>query len=644
MSQDIIELQGVKIDDKTIGKFDYNFLANLPVLPPITYIKSPDEHNRANLIDLEEGLYVLEGYFYANGTNTSSTDRGLVLSSPLLATVSAEQNGIKNVSIFSSFGVKFYQIEQAKVTITTKKFEEIEAITNKTDVINKDSTEDQYPTAKAVYDLFSEMGVNSFANINVYYYLNLSTAVEDVNEDNFNNALEEKENSKVLVIRLSKGNYRIILLEDVTETTPIVVSTNTYLDLNGHVLTFSNIKSGESALTYITESGYINGKTSGSKIYGTTAETIKNSTRLIKVQGNLKITGGEYEFVLGDVKPDSSATASVLILYPREETGWDSLSDTERKKLAEEIKAQELINVELDGCRLIGQSSARTVSGLTIISTKCVAKNLEIKTTSSQQMQSCYVVQGAHLTIENSLCLTGSQQEYTTRYLMGIYVIGYATAIVKRMSWDFSEITGNCNAAYLIYSGNNGKIEMEDCILERSDSAHWSTQETLIRCGKNGTLNAKNCVFKGDSLCSAVFLSFSSSEQKQGNPGILFIKDCQISKILCDNWSSFLADSCEIDEIEIRDNLPQDQPINISNTQIAKLTSTEKTETIEFNKGVNCEIMDATSYKGIINQTGELYRYLDEEAQCSGKDLKVYFDYITNSVTKELSTIVDGEV
>ena len=108
----------------------------------------------------------------------------------------------------------------------------------------------------------------------IYFYPNLSSAVVAANNDTL--ALGQTGDS-VAVTRFGPGNYRIDLLNDVSETVKITISCNLYLSLNGKTLSFTGIGSG---LVYDGDiSCIIDGKILNSKI----TKTVEGTT--VKADG-----------------------------------------------------------------------------------------------------------------------------------------------------------------------------------------------------------------------------------------------------------------------------------------------------------------------------------------------------------------------
>jgi hypothetical protein len=74
-----------------------------------------------------------------------------------------------------------------------------------------------------------------------------------------------------------------------------------------------------------------------------------------------------------------------------------------------------------------------------------------------------------------------------------------------------------------------------------------------------------------------------------------------------------------------------------------KIVLNSSTSNLKIGAGGTITVNDVTVGSGSVEVTNELYRHLEPTESCSGKDLSVVLDYISNSITKELSTIVDGE-
>ncbi len=137
----------------------------------------------------------------------------------------------------------------------------------------------------------------------VAYYGSLSAAISDVNNGVTDNALSVREGAKAAVFTAHTGARTVMLLEDVSENTEIVVSRDIDLALNGKTLTFTvpaaYLIFGEGTDCRIF--GNVNGstvsKTCDCSAYGSNPRLIYSKANLLEVHG------GDYVFRTATQKP-----------------------------------------------------------------------------------------------------------------------------------------------------------------------------------------------------------------------------------------------------------------------------------------------------------------------------------------------------
>lgn len=128
-----------------------------------------------------------------------------------------------------------------------------------------------------------------------YYYTSLSSAIADINNGVTTNSVNDINSAKVRVFYSETGRLTAQLLDDITESTQIIINKNVDLLLNGKVLSFD---SASAFLDYGSDTSncVIDGTVYGSEI----SKNITNSTtsteiRMIKINGqHIRIIGGAY--------------------------------------------------------------------------------------------------------------------------------------------------------------------------------------------------------------------------------------------------------------------------------------------------------------------------------------------------------------
>lgn len=734
MSQNIIELQGVKIDDNTIGKFDYNYLSNLPILPPITYINSPDKEDRRELIELPSGPYILQGYFYANGTKKPDQDAGISLSVPMFVVI-GEDKDTKIAVFFSSTSIAYYQITSDSVMRVQKKFEEIEVSSNKIDTISEESTEiqypsakavyklvnnsltsaektsnkisaitntstdTQYPSAKAVYDLFSGINFESIGNFNMYYYSSLSAAIADANEDILENKLSSGETPKVSIIRFGPNNYRVDLLSDISESVSIAISCNIYLSLNGKTLSF--VDKGELVYnenTYCT----IDGTVANSAITKNTS-LIEKAYIIQSLAKRLYIYNGNYSII-----STNSLTEQVCILrsMKNKPDNWKNLSNEEKYKYI--IDNKNSCQTYIDNC-VFSCSGGQTTASAVIQLTYANFKNISIEVSNSHNVVYGIVAQAGCVDVCDCQIRVNNDKK---THAFGIYVIQNAIAnsnesniFVNTSSSTMIEIGG-------IYSSSGCKTEINKNIIEVSaptsivgDNEHYvasavsvgynvSIKDSELKLnttepershllhlgGTNTKLDVINCYLESSTgiiSCgegTTFTTGITNSTMKAYSNGLCyfpgkagfgegsFLKDCtiitgdaseltsSITPLYCGVIAGpLLLDSCDIkvgNNVPTIFNISSTGKLSMSNCTIDKAGS-QKIAMVagsELNVGVNCNVHADIVSGGEAIATSELYRFIKDTDNCSSKDLKVCFEYITKSISDRLSSIVEGGI
>lgn len=122
---------------------------------PITYMENLDETNKLPLRDFESGMYILKGYFTAYTGSTAS----FTFSTGTLVSV-VHTSTITYVQIFYAKynTLQYLEITDDGYTRNDAKLVNMESTANKVTEITKDATDEQYPSAKAVYKALSSVG------------------------------------------------------------------------------------------------------------------------------------------------------------------------------------------------------------------------------------------------------------------------------------------------------------------------------------------------------------------------------------------------------------------------------------------------------------------------------------------------------
>lgn len=535
-----------------------------------------------------------------------------------------------------------------------------------------------------------------------YFYNSLNEAITACNNDSLSSV--NGVNAKIIVTRFGPGNYRIDLLEDVGETTNISVSCNVYLSLNGKILSFTNNGSG---LTY-SNGIYcvIDGRVPGSKMTKSAMSSTGKEWFVSSLAKTLKVLGGTYEIEVGSsasqccVFVSYGKTADII-------PGYDSMTKDEVINWLNRNK-KNLSSIEIDSCSLIskGGKNALAVAGVAA-NIEIKGSTIEMLNSIYQQgclgQYSYLTVEHTDI----SLSYSGASGLDKNRFY-GFYLVkassrlkkvnivvsvlcdsikdtlalynydGYcevedsiidfksditeSQVVVSAVASTWKTILVNCIikgiSKYTRTVGARaigGELRLKSCHAEGIESAVRATTDAIIYVENseltgyihgglvtenNAMANLKNCSLTGGTYSGELLAELSSS----------LVKDCA----LINSSNNVYMDNCTFHAGE---NVPDVMQIgyavgssaNFSNctvsrsgSQLIKMGHTDSKVYIGDGNNFTSDIVDET--KGDVVVTSELYRYLEDTEQCSGKDLKVYFDYINKSITNQLSAIVDGEV
>lgn len=124
---------------------------------PITYVES-DSSNPIYLREMESGTYVLYGKFkpFNGSTGTCTFSTGMLVS--IIKTTD-----MTYVQVFYSKNntIQYLEITDEAYTRKDAKLTNMESIANLTTVVDENSDDTHYPSAKAVFDFVSQLGGNT---------------------------------------------------------------------------------------------------------------------------------------------------------------------------------------------------------------------------------------------------------------------------------------------------------------------------------------------------------------------------------------------------------------------------------------------------------------------------------------------------
>ena len=686
-------LSGVWIDQDTVGLFDYDHIANRPFQRIYNSLGSYDE--APALRDLAAGLYILQGRFLVTGRG-GSNDHGLNFVNPQMAQIVKVSDEIVEASFFRPNGLHRFRIEADSYTQQHLTLDDVKT------TIDENASDTSVPTTLATKNAIT----NAFANVSVqpvYYYENLFQAAQDVNADSLKSKVS-KDEAKVAVTRFGPGNYRLDLLDNITETEPITISCNIYLSLNGKTLSFdepvtdATVSTTVAAITF-SEGVYcvIDGEVSGSTVTKICCHDASIKTEyLIKSTANrLDIIGGFYSMQSSSPYPEKSMIFGVSGEKPNmsewtdsEKLEWSKANKNSLPRLnvyggSAEILGGGLVGVFFNTaayvrCEGLVAEVSDVVSGRMIASGGCnyqefIDCNFKLETKQADMVYVYYGSTGDNNTFVNSkmnmvvstsegdqmseaICI---KSNLTSAVIDGCKIDLYsgsavqyvAAAITAGKSMVVRNSTINCSSKAdinvttigVIFTSNVPKAEvlLENCTIQ----AHDAVQLKAV-----SGLSAENCILLGDR--TGVFV--------ESNPGDRLthrIKDCVIKvrddskkALFCVQFSGdVVLDSCELDagSADLLLSVLGNSTVSISNSTVKgdmkRVKLQEADSKLVIGSNVSLSLDDVDSTVGSVEVSNGIYRYLDPKTACSGKDLEVYFDYINGTIKSQLSSIIDGE-
>lgn len=120
----------------------------------VTRVENTDSENKIPLRSLDSGMYILYGYF----TAYEGCTKAFSFSADMIAAVLKETD-TSYVQIFYPKGNAIQYLEISDGDYFRQDFKGVnsESVTNKVTEITEDSDDDQYPSAKAVYDALAAL-------------------------------------------------------------------------------------------------------------------------------------------------------------------------------------------------------------------------------------------------------------------------------------------------------------------------------------------------------------------------------------------------------------------------------------------------------------------------------------------------------
>lgn len=163
--------QGVEVPDGTDTK-EYGNLIRGMSGKAVKYVESLDKDNPLYLRDLESGTYVLYGRFrpYNGSTSTCTFSTGML--------VSVIRNA--SISYMQIFYSKNNTIQYCEITDSTyerkdAKLINMESTANLTTIVDANSDDTHYPSAKAVYDVLEVKRIESLDKENPLYFRDIES-------------------------------------------------------------------------------------------------------------------------------------------------------------------------------------------------------------------------------------------------------------------------------------------------------------------------------------------------------------------------------------------------------------------------------------------------------------------------------------
>lgn len=454
------------------------------------------------------------------------------------------------------------------------------------------------------------------------YYSSLSIAMTDVNNGVSDNALSTEVGAKVKVFTADNGRLIVMLLDDVSESAQIDITTDLDIVLNGHTISLTTAE----ATLFFHEgaSGTINGEVAGSAIVKdvSAAGTISSACYTIALEGKkLCIVGGSYSMI--------GAFSYIGILIAGKTAAVDVNMEFADCELSIENTSSEVADVVAS----YGANYTRAVQ----ISGNAVFKNVSVTANALGDLETLWLPpdEGFTCQLEDSTVRGISQKEaygvvvYKTGTLIATNSTIFADAAGDGADEEFSQGIRNDGTIFL----TNTDVSATMCAVQTREGsktyvsggtftgyshggfyfAHGADGEAfindaVIRCANyEGTFTD---IFPGDTVAPYGGFYIGGGTEERNSNMTVYMDGCTIGT---PTYSGFVMRATDGEA---------NNTVNLSNCTINAATIRVDSGTGHLlNVGMGTNITESMiSTPAQASFTGELYRKKHADSTCDGSD------------------------
>lgn len=458
------------------------------------------------------------------------------------------------------------------------------------------------------------------------YYATLSQAIEDINNDAADNALESKVGAKVEVFTAENGILTVKLLDNITESAVVNINKDIELVLSGKTITLPD----ETAYLHFNAgtSSKIDGTAVGSAINQTLSTPAENCQIILVSGDSLSVDGGTYYTsgdlgakgvlaikAVGGVKNLSLTNCVINVLN----TGTTTSSTARAVQSQAENTIIKNVVADID---TYGKADAILVAGKveidnSTISVKNRAENGAIRVSGINNF-------GATLKVTDSVIHTDARGCDTAHpFSVGIYndgiallnntnVTGTYCAVETIAAYDELYVNGGVLTGY--YFGGTRTLGLT-CI-----------RDAVVRCGNYDGI-------------------FDYTSEDKFTSGYLKKPHCNL--YIAGTGTNVYLDGCtltgDVADHEIAIKGDGKNAVNISNSNVFDISGKRiavNVDTNRLNVGVGTNITaEMANFASRVEFTDQLYRKLHRDEACNGSDYNTFIAYL-NHITASANSYV----
>jgi len=526
------------------------------------------------------------------------------------------------------------------------------------------------------------------------FYVNLSSAIADLNEGNFGRALSDPTGAKVQVVRECDGTYTVRLLDEFSESDTIVVNKDIVLDLNSKPLTFTTM---ESCLSFGTGTNCCIDANGGCIVKDLEGETTGVAYLICADGASLRVNGGSY-FCAGETANQVLAFragegSGHLVLEDCTITAENSVSQA--KCIQSQAAVTDVVNCTVTangqgvayGVFTAGQTAIKK-SRITInsvnsnaTSVRNMGGHIDIVETQLIASSDTYYAYGIQI-IQGSVTIENSEVKSITYSEMSVGAYGISvyegTSLITKNTTVLADAKGDSaiDGPLSIAISNGGTAYLENVTVNATHSGISSHGKLYVFGGDYTSFCHGGFYLNGDAECEAYINDAIIRGGHYYEDGLLDATALAGDKYGClyigggpdsNNITAYL-DGCTFDASDCHRSIiirgssgEQNNTINISNSTVMTGTLNEDAIRIDnathkLNVGIGTNInTDSLKNKylypdenggfpqrpadyeadGVVEYTNQLYRRVPDSHICNGKDYQAMYQWMKIQATEE---------